>query len=106
MVGTAAPATKAAQLTRADQEFMQRVATRPRFRPSKAVLGLIGFGAASVMLYAIFFAFIDDLSSLLTSGSIGGALLVIGLALTFSLVHGSFASALLDVLGIRALKKG
>jgi hypothetical protein len=106
MVGTVAPVAKTAQLTRADQEFMRRVTARPRFRPSSAVLGLIGFGVASVALYATFFIFIDPLSSLLTSGSIGGAMLVIGLALTFSLVHGSFAHALLEVIGIRELKKG
>ena len=106
MVGTAAPVTRTVELTRADQEFMRRVTARPRFRPSKNLLMLIGLGAASIALYAIFFAFIDDLSALLTSGSIGGAVLVIGLALTFSLVHGSFAHALLEILGIRELKKG
>jgi hypothetical protein len=106
MVTTVTPASRTAQLTTADQEFIRQVTARPRFRPSRAVVGLIMFGAASVTLYGIFFAFIDDLSALLTSGSIGGAVLVIGLALTFSLIHGSFANALLEVLGIRALKKG
>jgi heme O synthase-like polyprenyltransferase len=110
MVGTAtakrAAEPRIVELTRPDQELVRRVAARPVSRSSGSVVRLIVFGAASATLYGIFFTFVDDISSLLTSGSVVGAAAVIGLALTTSLIHGSFAGALLDVVGFRALKKG
>lgn len=101
-----APTKETAELTRADQELIREVTTPPRAGRWRAVLGLIVFGAASATILGVFFIFVDDITSLLTSGSVGGAAAVIGLALTFSVVHGSFASALLDLLGIREARKG
>lgn len=106
MSSISALATETAEVTREDLEVIQRVAAPPRAGRSRAVIGFIVFGAASVVLYGLFFGFIDAIFPHLTSGTIGGAAEVIGLALTFSLIHGSFAASLLELLGIRELKKG
>lgn len=106
MVGTATPTTRTVELVRPDQELLRGDVALPRKRRASPVLGLVVFGAASLALYGLFFGFVDDIFPVLTSGTIGGAVAVIGLALTFSLAHGSFASALLEVVGFRALKKG
>ncbi len=100
-------ATRTAQLTREDLKVIPQVAVTAPRRAARpwAVIGLVVFGAASLALYGMFFGFIDDIFSLLTSGTVGGAAAVIFLALTFSLVHASFAGALLEVVGIRELKK-
>lgn len=106
MTSTLAPTTETVQLTREDLQVIQRVAAPPRTRRSRATIGLLVFGVTSVMLYGLFFGFVDDIFPHLTSGTIGGAAAVVGLALSFSLIHGNFAAALLEVLGIRELKKG
>ncbi len=107
MTSTVAPATKTLEVTREDLKVIQRVAAPPRVgRRLRAVTGFIVFGAASVALYGLFFGFVDNIFSYLTSGTIGGAGAVVGLALTFSLIHGNFGAALLELLGMRELKKG
>ncbi len=107
MTSTLAPATETAELTREDLKVIPQVTAPPRVgRRSRAAIGFIASAAASVVLYGLFFGFIDDIFPRLTSGTIGGAAAVIGLALTFSLIHGNFGAALLEILGIRELKKG
>jgi hypothetical protein len=106
MVGIAVPTTRTEELVRSDQKLVRQVATVRRAGRSRSVVGLIVFGAASIAAYGLFFGFIENIFPRLTSGTIGGAMAVLGLALTFSLIHGSFAGALLELLGIRELKKG
>lgn len=107
MTSTLAPTTETAEVIREDLKVIQRVAAPPRGgRRSRAVTGFVVFGAASVVLYGLFFGLVDDIFPHLTSGTIGGAAAVVGLALTFSVIHGNFAAALLELLGIRELKKG
>ena len=59
----------------------------------------------TVGLYSGFFLFIDRIFGLLTSGTMLGGVGVVATALLFSFVHGSFASHLLDAVGLRALEK-
>jgi hypothetical protein len=106
MVGIAVPTTRTEELVRSDRKFVRQVAAVPRAGRWRSVVGLIVFGTASIVAYGLFFGFIDSIFPRLTSGTIGGALAVLGLALTFSVIHGSFAGALLELLGIRELKKG
>lgn len=107
MTSTVVRTTETVEVTREDLQVIQRVAAPPRLgRRARAITWLMVFGAASVVLYGLFFGFVNDIFPRLTSGTIGGAAAVIGIALTFSLIHGNFAAALLETLGIRELKKG
>lgn len=111
MVGTATRRTQTVERVkpepvRLDLELVQRAPAPPSPRRWRAVFGLVLFGVASAAAYGLFFGFIEDIFPRLTSGTIGGAVAVLGLALTFSLIHGSFAGALLELVGIRELKKG
>ncbi len=101
-----APTKEVTELTRTDRELILEVPAPPAPGRWRAVPALVVFGAASATILSVFFFFVDDISSLLTSGSVGGAAAVIALALTFSVIHGSFANALLDLIGFRAAKKG
>ena len=66
-------------------------------------LGL--FTVLTLILYGSFFRFIDRISELFTSGTMLGGIGVVAIALVFSFVHGSFASHLLDAVGLKALEK-
>ena len=56
-------------------------------------------------LYGGFFFFIDHIWGVFTSGTFLGGIAVVVTALVFSFVHGSFASNLLDFIGLKALQK-
>jgi hypothetical protein len=101
-----APTREVIELTRPDQELILELVPPPAPRRWRALPGLVVFGAASAAILGTFFFFVDDITSLLTSGSVGGAAAVVGLALIFSVIHGSFANSLLDLLGMRAARKG
>ena len=58
----------------------------------------------TVGLYSGFFLFIDHIFGVLTSGTMLAGVAVVGTALLFSFVHGSFASHLLDAVGLKALE--
>ena len=66
-------------------------------------LGL--FTVLTVVLYGGFFLFIDRIFGFFTSGTMLGGIGVVATALLFSFVHGSFASHLLDAVGLKALEK-
>lgn len=68
------------------------------------VVGFVVFALASAGMYGIFFSSLDQLLPVLTAGTLAGAGAVVVLALAFSLVYGSFANYLLELLGIRELK--
>ena len=65
---------------------------------------LVATGTLTVILYSAFFASIDSLSDLFTSGTVYGAVAVIVTASVFSVVHGAFARYLLEAVGFRAMK--
>ena len=66
-------------------------------------LGL--FTVLTVILYGGFFLFIDPIFGFLTSATWLAGFGIVVIALIFSFVHGSFASHLLDAVGLKALKK-
>jgi hypothetical protein len=70
----------------------------------RTIIGFIVFAVASAAMYAVFFGSLDVLMPKLTAGTFAGTGSVIALALVFSLVYGTFANYLLELLGIRALK--
>ena len=56
-------------------------------------------------LYGGFFLFIDRIWGVFISGTLLGGICVVVTALLFSFIHGSFASNLLDFVGLKALQK-
>lgn len=82
-----------------------RAGARARQRPARqTVIGFAVFGLASALLYGLFFLAIKPLFRIYTSQDVLGVAAVIGTALTFSLVYGTFAKYLLAMLGLKALK--
>ena len=76
---------------------------RPKVARS-TVVRFVVFGVASILIYALFFGSVDQLFPVLTAGNMIGAGVVVALALCFSLIYGTFANYLLEVLGLRELK--
>ncbi|AEA46174.1 sulfite exporter TauE/SafE family protein [Archaeoglobus veneficus] len=64
------------------------------------------WGAISMTCYALLFKYADAWTAFATSKTIVSALGVVVTAIVFSVVHGNFAHAVLDMLNIGALKKG
>jgi len=73
-------------------------------RPRRIVARFLLLAAASAAMYLLFFYSCDRLLPLLTSCTLIGALVVMGLALGFCLVYGACAGYLLELLGIRELE--
>ncbi len=91
--------------TQGDVKRAEASPTSTRFKCTKPVLvRFLVFAVASALMYGIFFSFTDQLFPLLTAGTAAGAALVISLALAFSLMYGTCANYLLELLGLRELK--
>ena len=74
----------------------------PQHRP---VAAAVGFGIASVALYALLFIYADlfpDWARRTRDGEHALALIPVAVAFAFSWVHGAFAGYFWDVLGLRA----
>jgi fatty acid desaturase len=96
----------------AAKEYPQRPAVerraerkrRARRTVSNATLvWFLVFALGSVALYGAFFTMIGPLSALYTAQTEIAAAAVVGSALVFSLIHGTFAKYLLDVLGFKGM---
>jgi hypothetical protein len=72
---------------------------------SPDVVKLLFWTILTGALYGGFFLFIDRIWGVFTSGTIYGGIAVVITALVFSFIHGSFASNLLDFVGLKALQK-
>lgn len=72
---------------------------------SRALIGTLAWGAASLLLYIVLFALSDRLVELAAATRQGEkiyALVPIVIAVVFSLVHGAFTSHFWDLLGLKA----
>jgi len=80
--------------------------TRPA--ASRALITTASLGLASVVLYVLLFQYADSLSLLAAETRAGHklyALIPIGVAFLFSLIHGAFTGHFWDLLGLRAKGK-
>lgn len=77
-------------------------------RSPRALILTLFLGAASAGLYLLLFLFSDQLTELAGANREGKhwlyALVPLGIALVFSLVHGAFTGHFWDLLGLRAKK--
>ncbi len=74
----------------------------PQHRP---VAAAVGFGIASVALYALLFAYADlflDWARRTRDGEYALALIPVAVAFAFSWVHGAFTGYFWEILGLRA----
>ncbi len=72
---------------------------------ARRLLVLGALGSASAVLYALLFVYADHISALATATRNGAkyyALVPIGIALVFSLVHGAFTHRFWRLVGLRA----
>lgn len=80
----------------------------PVSRSPRALVLTLVFGVASAGLYFLLFLFADELTELAAANRAGShkiyALIPIGIALVFSLVHGVFTGRFWDLMGLRAKK--
>jgi len=67
----------------------------------KTLLRAVLFGAASISLYLLVFLNQDTITEYFSKGGFY-AIVVVVTALVFSLVHGTFANYVLELIGIRA----
>jgi len=71
----------------------------------RRVLAVAALGAVSAALYALLFAYADQISAMSAAARSGAkyyALVPIVIALIFSFVHGAFTGRFWDVLGLKA----
>jgi len=85
------------------------VGSSPTARSPRALALTLVLGAASAVLYFLLFLLADELTELARQNRSGdnklAALVPIGVALVFSLVHGAFTGHFWDLLGLRAKTK-
>ena len=85
------------------------VATSSIVRSPRALVLALVLGAASAALYFVLFLFADELTELARRSRSGdskfAALVPLGVALVFSLVHGAFTGHFWDLLDLRAKAK-
>lgn len=74
------------------------------YRKKNNLARVIGYGAASVALYAAIFMNADTVMRFCAKGGVFAALPIV-VVFAFSFIHGTFASNLWSLAGIEALKK-
>ena len=101
LLGREATAWQPATESAAPVKARRRAQPKP---PRAVVVKFAVLGAASVLLYVAFFLFAEPLFAIYTGQNALAAVANIGTVLLFCLVYGPFASCLLEILGLKALK--
>lgn len=76
---------------------------------NKSLIATLLLGTASAFLHLLLFLYADELthvSTLIRQGHKGLVVIPIGIALSFSFVHGAFTGRFWDLLGLKAKKTG